>query len=263
MQAVTALEHVIRRDRLVMSLGLAAIAALAWAYLARSAASMASMATDAQVHAAMGMADTRVWGLSDWLALFLMWAIMMVAMMLPSGAPVMLLVLGVYRRRGDARARLAAHAFVAGYLLAWIVFSLAAATVQLALHRAALVAPDMRLTSVLSSGLVLVVAGAYQWLPLKRACLSHCQSPLGFLSQHWQEGTPGGLTLGVRHGAFCVGCCWLLMALLLVVGVMNLIWIAALAAFVLVEKLLPGGALFGRATGVVVVVWGLYLLAFP
>jgi predicted metal-binding membrane protein len=256
----SALEHVIRRERVVMALGLAATAALAWVYLARAAARMQAMSMEAQMHAAMGMADMHVWGAADWLGLFAMWAVMMVAMMLPSAAPVMLLVLGAYRRRNDPRARLAAVVFVAGYLLAWTAFSAAAAGAQMALHRAALLADDMSLSSAAMSGVVLLLAGAYQWLPIKNMCLTHCQSPLGFLSRYWREGAGGGFVLGVRHGVFCVGCCWLLMALLFVLGVMNLLWVAALTAFVLLEKLTPHGTALGRVAGVAVAGWGVYLL---
>jgi predicted metal-binding membrane protein len=260
MPAIATLERVIRRDRLLMTMGLAGTTVFAWAYLVRTAAGMGAMAAEARVHIAMGMADPRAWGPGEWFGLFVMWAVMMVAMMLPSAAPVMMLVLGVYRRRGDAQARTAAAAFVGGYALVWSGFSLLASAGQLALHRAALLAPDMRLRSAVLSGVLLVCAGIYQLLPLKQACLTHCQSPLGFLSQHWREGTTGGLMLGVHHGAFCVGCCWLLMTLLFVLGVMNLAWVAALAAFVLIEKLTRGGAWFGRAAGVAIAGWGVYLL---
>jgi predicted metal-binding membrane protein len=244
-----------------MTVGLAAMVVLAWAYLVRAAAGMQAMATDAQMHAAMGMADMQAWGLADWFGLFMMWAIMMVAMMLPSAAPVILLVLGMYRRRVEPQARVAAAAFVAGYLVAWTAFSLAASAAQVALHRATLLAPDMRLSSSMLSGVILIVAGVYQWLPVKNTCLSHCQSPLGFLSQYWREGTLGGLLLGLRHGMFCVGCCWLLMTLLFVVGVMNLLWVAVLAAFVFIEKLLRRGAVAARVAGVAVAAWGIFLLA--
>jgi len=243
-----------------MAVGLAATVVLAWAYLVRAAASMRAMATEAQMHAAMGMADMHAWGLGDWFGLFVMWAIMMIAMMLPSAAPVILLVLGMYRRRVEPQARLAAAAFVAGYLVAWTAFSVAASAAQVAFHRAALLAPDMRSSSSALSGAILILAGLYQWLPVKNTCLSHCQSPLGFLSQHWREGTSGGFLLGLRHGAFCVGCCWLLMTLLFVVGVMNLLWVAVLAAFVLIEKLLDRRGLFARIAGVAVAAWGISLL---
>ena len=260
MQPSGTLERIVRRDRLLMVVGLAAMVALAWAYLVRAAAGMQAMATDAQMHAAMGMADMHVWGLADWFGLFVMWTIMMIAMMLPSAAPVILLVLGMYRRRVEPQARLAAAAFVGGYVIAWTVFSAAASAAQVGLHRAALLAPDMGSSSSALSGVILIGAGLYQWLPLKNTCLSHCQSPMGFLSQHWREGTTGGLRLGLRHGMFCVGCCWLLMALLFVVGVMNLLWVAALAAFVLIEKLWDRRRLIARVAGMAVAAWGVVLL---
>src|SRR5689334_22813959 len=179
MQALAALEHVVRRDRLVIAAGLAATIALAWTYLVHEAAAMNAMAAEAKMHAAMGMTmpDMHTWGVSDWFALFVMWTVMMVAMMLPSAAPVMMLVLGVYRRRADDRARIAAFAFILGYVVAWTAFSAAASSGQLVLHRAALMAPDMRLHSAAVSGVLLLLAGVYQWLPIKQTCLSHCQSP--------------------------------------------------------------------------------------
>ena len=254
------LEQVIRRDRLAVTLALPAITLLAWLYLLGMGAGMKSIAMDAQMHTAMGMADARVWGISDWLALFAMWAVMMVGMMLPSAVPVILLVLLAYRRRGDRRARVSAGAFVTGYVLAWTMFSALAAGAQVALHRAALLSAGMTSRSTLLAGAILLVAGVYQWLPLKNACLTHCQSPIGFLATHWREGASGALTMGLRHGAFCVGCCWALMALLFVVGVMNLLWVAAIATFVLLEKLAPQGPPIGRAAGVLLILWGLFEL---
>ena len=141
------------------------------------------------------------------------------------------------------------------------MFSVAAATLQIALHRSAWLTPDMAARSTIFAGTVLIAAGIYQWLPIKSACLTHCQSALGYLTQHWREGVLGGLTLGLRHGAFCVGCCWALMALLFVVGVMNLVWVAAIATFVLGEKLLARGRDLGRLGGSLLIVWGLYSLA--
>jgi predicted metal-binding membrane protein len=254
------LEELIRRDRLLMAVGLTVTIVLAWIYLLRAATAMNAMAAEAHMHAAMGMADMRMWGVSDWAGLFVMWAVMMAAMMLPSAAPMILLVLGVYRRRDDDQARLSSVMFVAGYVLAWTAFSAAAATLQIGFHRTALVAADMRFSSAMLSGVVLILAGIYQWLPIKNVCLSHCQSPLRYLSEHWREGARGGLMMGVDHGLFCVGCCWLLMALLFVLGVMNLFWIAALAAFVLLEKLAMRGAAISRMAGILAAGWGVYLI---
>jgi predicted metal-binding membrane protein len=257
------MERIIRRDRLTTVIGVAAMTVVAWLYLMREAASMQSMAMDARMHAAMGMADMHAWGAADWLALFVMWTVMMAGMMLPSAAPVILLVLAVYRRRGDRRARVSSAAFAGGYLLAWTTFSGLAAATQVGLHRTALLTPEMASGSATLAGAILLLAGVYQWLPVKNMCLTHCHSPLGFITRYWREGAGGGLRMGVRHGLFCVGCCWALMTLLFVVGVMNLIWVAAIAGFVLIEKLAPREARLARVAGALLILWGGYVLVRP
>ena len=259
--AVTSsLERMIRRDRLIVALGLAAVLALSWIYLVTTAAGMRSMLGEAEMHAAMGMPEMQSWT-RELLALFVMWAVMMVGMMLPSAAPLILLILGVYRRRDDRHTRLNSILFVGGYLLAWTIFSLAAASGQIALHRAAMLSADMAAQSGVFTATILIITGVYQWLPMKNACLSHCRSPLSFLSHHWREGLIGAVRMGFLHGMFCVGCCWALMALLFVAGVMNLLWVAAIAAFVLVEKLSRQGLLLGRVAGVLLIFWGTYVFA--
>ena len=261
---VASIDRLIRRDRLWVGLGLVATIVLAWIYLLREAAAMEAMAAEVRRHAAMGMfgVSMRVWDGSDWVALFAMWSVMMAGMMLPSASPVILLVLGAYRLRRDAQARAAAVAFVGGYLLMWTAFSAAAAGGQLALHRAAVLNDEMRLRSALLSGVVLLLVGVYQWLPVKNRCLVRCQAPLAFLTQRWRAGVSGGLSMGLQHGAYCVGCCWLLMTLLFVLGVMNLTWVAALATFVLFEKLSSTGVLLGRLAGVAAVCCGIYLIGW-
>jgi len=263
MNQKSSIELLIQRDRLWIALGLVAAIVLAWIYLLRESAAMDAMAANARMHAAMGMAGMtmRAWGAADWLGLFVMWAVMMAGMMLPSAAPVIMLVLGAYRLRSDSHARLAAVAFIGGYAIVWTTFSAVAALGQLVLHRTALLSDDMRLHSMVVSGVLLVIAGVYQWLPVKNRCLVQCQAPLAFLTQHWRPGVSGGFSMGASHGAFCVGCCWLLMTLLFVLGVMNLVWIAVLAAIVLLEKLTPHGLIAGRLVGLAAVVWGVYLLA--
>ena len=262
MNPKSSVEALIQRDRLWVALGLVAAIGLAWAYLLREAAAMNAMAAETRMHAAMGMGamTIRTWGVSDWFALFVMWGVMMVGMMLPSAAPVILLVLGAYRLRRETYARAAAFAFVSGYLLVWTAFSAIAALGQFVLHRTAVLSTEMQVYSATVSGVILLIAGVYQWLPLKNRCLVHCQSPLAFFTQHWRRGIDGGLSMGVRHGAYCVGCCWLAMTVLFVVGVMNIVWIAVLAAFVLLEKLAPGGRIAGRLAGVAAAGWGLYLI---
>jgi predicted metal-binding membrane protein len=248
--AIGALERLVRRDRVLMLTALAVLVLLAVAYLLRDAARMQAMPADMIM----------TWGTAEWWGLLVMWSVMMVAMMLPSAAPVILLVLAMLRRRSEARALPSALLFVAGYLLAWTAFSAIAAALQFQLHRSAIMAMDMRLHPGLASAAVLLLAGLFQFTPLKRACLRHCRSPLDALARYWREGTVGALLAGLRHGSYCVGCCWMLMLVLLVVGVMNLVWVAALAAVVLLEKVMPRGLLIGRLAGIGLLAWGGWLL---
>ena len=247
-------------DRLTVVAAIVAVTALAWVYLARMADAMAMPGMSAMPEMA-GMPDPRAWGAAAFAGLFVMWAVMMVGMMLPSATPLILLVVGTYRRRGGPGTRTLTAAFTIGYLLAWAGFSAAAAGLQIALHRAALLTPMMASRSAWLGGGILIVAGVYQWLPFKDACLAHCRSPLHFLATEWREGTAGALVMGLRHGWFCVGCCWALMALLFAVGVMNLAWVAAIAVFVLLEKSTRAARLVSRAAGVALLAWGLWILA--
>ena len=259
---IDALQRAVRRDRWIVSAGLVVIAAFSWIYLFRMSAMMNADAAEAAMHAAMGMAmpgSDLPW-LTEFTGLWVMWAVMMVAMMLPSAAPMALLVLGVYRRRNNRHASLCGGLFVAGYLLMWTFFSAAAAAMQIWLRHASLLSAEMATTSRTVAAVLQIVAGVYQWLPIKAACLTHCRSPLTFLSRHWREGNAGALSLGLRHGGFCVGCCFALMGLLFVAGVMNLLWVSAIAAFVLVEKLLSRGLAFSRLGGVLLVAWGGWVL---
>jgi predicted metal-binding membrane protein len=194
-----------------------------------------------------------------------MWWIMMIAMMTPSATPTILLYARVYRHalvQGQIQDKLApTGAFAAGYLLVWLGFAAAAATLHWALERTGLVSGMMMGSqSRLLSGVVLITAGVYQLSPLKNICLAHCRTPTSFLSRHWRPRALGALRLGAMHGGYCVGCCWLLMALLFVGGVMNLTWIAALAILVLVEKVLPPGQWVGRGVGIALIVWGVATL---
>lgn len=213
--------------------------------------------------AAGGVATPQMqaWGGIDLLLLFVMWTIMMVAMMLPSATPMILLFEHVAeQRRSRGRPHASTAVFLLGYLLVWTAFSAVATLGQWALHRSALLSPMMVSTSTALGGGLLIMAGVYQWTPLKRACLKSCRSPLGWLTTQWREGPTGALLMGLRHGGFCVACCWALMALLFVVGVMNLLWVAALAALVLLEKTLPRGIHAARVLGALLAVWGGWLL---
>jgi predicted metal-binding membrane protein len=250
---LTADERLLRRDRTAAAIALLAATALAWAALFHLRSGMAS--TDG---AGMAM---QAWSPVEVLLLFLMWATMMVAMMLPSAAPTILLVASVLRRRREQASPAAPTAvLVAGYLAVWTGFSGAAALAQWRLHQAALLSPAMAGTSPVLGGILLLTAGVYQWLPLKSACLAHCRSPLAFLGNHWREGSRGALAMGVRHGLYCLGCCWAVMTLLFVAGVMNLLCVAAIAALVLAEKVVPAGPWVGRVAGLTLAGGGVWML---
>jgi len=186
---------------------------------------------------------------------------MMVGMMVPSAAPMLFAFLNVSRSRPAGLSPIAATAaFLLGYLLVWGGYSVLATAAQWALHATDLLVPTMRSSSVVLNALLLIAAGVYQFLPIKNVCLSKCRLPLGFLLTEWRDGWTGAVTMGLRHGAFCVGCCWLLMALLFVAGVMNLLWIALLSVAVLVEKAVPFGRQAARVIGALMIAAGLVVL---
>ena len=250
----TQLDALIGRDRAFVVAGLVATTALAWVYLFSMADGMDEMGE------AMLTARATPWTATEFVLMFLMWAIMMVAMMLPSAAPMILLFATVNRRRhAQGHPVTPTTVFAAGYIGIWATFSLAATVLQWTLHRVGLLSPMMVTSSAMLGGAVLISAGIYQWTPLKTSCLRHCQSPLYFITQHWREGTAGALRMGGEHGAYCLGCCWLLMCLLFVGGVMNLLWIAGLTLFVLLEKVLPNRRV-PAASGAALVVWGTVVL---
>jgi predicted metal-binding membrane protein len=204
------------------------------------------------------------WDATHLLLLFAMWAVMMAGMMLPSAAPAVLIYGAVIRRSPEGKGAAAhVYAFAGGYLAVWTLFSAAATILQRVLSDFLLLSPMMDSRSPLFGGLLLIVAGAYQFTPYKRACLSVCRSPVEFLTRHWRRGVAGGFYLGAANGLFCLGCCWALMLLLFVGGVMNLWVIAALTIFVLLEKVAPLGAQGGRVSGVLLIALGLWSALRP
>ena len=252
-------ESVARRDRRVVLFGLFAVTALAWLYLVLMARDMGAMPSMGD---ALARPRAAPWTAVDFVLMFVMWAVMMVGMMLPSASPMILMFARINRGRGGKVGPLVPTGiFVAGYVAVWTAFSLAATVAQWILQDVGLLSPMMAGTSALFGGLVLVAAGIYQWTPLKHACLRHCQTPLGFLMTRWRDGTGGAFRMGLGHGAYCVGCCWVLMALLFVGGVMNLVWVAALAALVFAEKIVPPGPWPPRIAGAVLFSWGAWVLA--
>jgi predicted metal-binding membrane protein len=208
--------------------------------------------------------EFRSWSAADFAVTFAMWAVMMIGMMTPSAAPMVLIYAAVGRQASAQGKPFAATSwFLAGYLFVWLAFALVATAAQFALTQAALLDPMMASSSRVFGGIVLIAAGVYEWTPLKDACLSQCQSPLVFIQRHggFRRDPRGAMLIGLRHGAYCVGCCWMLMALLFVGGVMNVLWIAAISVFVLLEKTLPPGRLFSRIAGLALVAAGSWLLA--
>lgn len=250
MAELLALEYLLRRDRLIVAVGLAAVVALAWVYLATGAGMDTSMAD-------MAMDMPMPWSPFYAALAFVMWWVMMIAMMVPSAAPAVLLFATI-RRKQQASVRPAAETwiFLSGYLVIWAGFSLIAILAQWGLERAGLLSMAMASTSAVLGGVILLAAGLYQFMPLKNACLRYCQSPVLFLSRYWQPGAAGALRMGLRHGGYCLGCCWFLMALLFVTGVMNLVWIAGIALYVACEKLLPVGQRLSHTAGVGLIVLG-------
>jgi predicted metal-binding membrane protein len=245
------------RQRVVIVAALLAVTALGWLYLFGEATDMT--AAMAGMDRAMNMPSRSA---VELLLLFAMWWVMMTGMMLPGVAPVILTFATVNNnRRARGESYVPAALFATGYLVAWGGFSLAATLVQWALERAALLSPmDMVTDSRLLGGLLFLAAGLYQFTPPKLACLRFCRSPIDFVVNHWRDGAGGALHMGMTHGLYCLGCCWMLMLLLFAVGVMNLLWVAGLAMVVLTEKL-TAGPWIGRTGGVLLAIYGVWLLA--
>jgi predicted metal-binding membrane protein len=267
--ADAAIEAVLRRDRVIVAAALVMLTALAWAYVWWLGTDMEiggmDMSGFRMIPAGMGlmMPTSAPWTVTEFAFVFAMWAVMMIGMMTPSATPTILIYARVGRQAARQGKPLAASAyFAAGYLLTWTGFAVAATSAQWALERAALLTPMMAAASDMFSGAVLIAAGVYQWTPLKDACLRQCQSPLLFIQRHggFRSDLLGTLALGARHGAYCVGCCWVLMALLFVGGVMNVLWIAAIAILVLAEKVIPAGRVISRIAGVGLFAGGAWLL---
>lgn len=259
------IEDLLKRDRLVVAMALVTVAGLSWAWL-MAGAGMGMNALEMTRHSLMDMPSARPapWSPAYAVLMLSMWWIMMVAMMLPSVTPVVLLAAAVNRRARPGQAPYGSSAaFVTGYLLAWGGFSLLAVAMQWGLERTGLLNAMGVSTSQRLAGALLLVAGLWQFSPWKQACLAHCRQPVEFLSQHHRPGQRGALLMGAHHGLYCLGCCWFLMVLLFVGGVMNLRWIIGLTIYVWVEKAAPGGPLLARVLGAALSAWGGWLLLTP
>lgn len=277
------LEGLLVHRRATVSVLLATLVAMAWGYLVvmvadhgNPAAFGPGMGLLADSPALARLADLCVtavesfgmpahdgpWGAADLALVLAMWLVMCVAMMLPTAAPMVLTFADVTSTRLAGRALLGRVAVFAGaYLAVWGAFSVAATLLQWALHGAALMTPGMVSASPWLSGGLLILAGLYQFTPIKDLCLTACRNPMTWFMGHWRSGTAGAWHMGLRHGLFCLGCCWALMLLMFFAGVMNLVWVALLAALMLAEKVLPKGDLAGKAVGIGLMGWGLALLS--
>jgi predicted metal-binding membrane protein len=265
-----ALAAVLKRDRVIVAACLVVLILLAWAYIVWLADDMEMGGMDMtgfrMIPAGVGlmMPVDAPWYAIEFAFVFLMWAVMMVGMMTPSVAPLILLYARVGRQAAAQSQPFATSAFLAGgYLLAWFVFSFGATIAQWAVERQGWLTPAMSSASSTFAGLTLIAAGLYQWTPLKDACLRQCQFPLQFIQRHggFRADPIGSFELGARHGAYCIGCCWMLMTLLFVGGVMNVFWIALISVFVLTEKVVPVGRLISRLAGTLFLAIGVWLIS--
>ena len=268
------LEKLLRRDRAIVAAALIAIVLLAWIYLWQFAGRPMGGEAGSGAPMDMGhggeMGDAALstgfgaWSGTDFLLMASMWAVMMVGMMTASAAPMILIYARVARQANECGHAFAASGwFASGYLLAWTGFALLATSLQWLLETAALMTPAMRIADTMIAGSLLIAAGLYQWTPLKRACLGRCRSPMHFIQDHggFRPERRASVLLGLKHGSFCIGCCWALMLLLFLGGVMNLVWVALLALLVIAEKLLPAGPILARAFGLIFVLAGAGLVA--
>jgi predicted metal-binding membrane protein len=241
------------RDHAAILLALIGLAAVSWLYIYLQMSPMDEMA--------MPVAFSP-WTAADFALNVAIWWVMMPGMMLPSAAPMILTFATVNRRkRTRGQPFVPTAVFTTGYLTAWGLFGIAATLADWGLEQTALMSPMTQRLSPALGAAVVIVAGVYQLTPFKYVCLTHCRSPLAFVLHHWRDGQAGALRMGFDHGLYCLGCCWFLMALLFAAGTMSLLWMAAITAFVLVEKLFPAGQRIARVSGLAMIAFGLYLLS--
>ncbi len=253
----TSIEALLRHDRYIVVAGLALVTSLAWVYTLAGVGMSAGTADMTLLGPVIGGEAMRhmPWSPTHAMLMFAMWWVMMIAMMTPSAAPMVLLFVAI-KRKQQQEGRMPTGIFLAGYLVMWALFSAVATLTQWSLEASGLLTPLMASASRAVSGSILVAVGFYQLSALKAACLTHCQHPVRFLTQHWHPGVSGAFSMGLIHGAYCLGCCWFLMALLFFGGVMNVYWIVGISIYVALEKLLLHGLWLGRAIGIALVASG-------
>ena len=251
------LAFILKKDRFVVLIALFILCVLSWLYIIYLYNQMYPMDMDAFLFA---MPMTSNWSWTDFVLLFLMWFVMMIAMMTPSVAPLVLIFTSINRKRRQEQNPFVSSGYLlGGYFLVWAAFSLFATILQWLLQRVSLLNPEMFTTSKILGGIIFILAGAFQFTPLKNTCLNTCRSPVGFIQQYWKEGKSGALRMGIQNGTYCLGCCWILMILLFVSGIMNILWIAIISLFVLIEKVLSAKVISFIA-GIALIAYGIVVL---
>ena len=269
------------KDRIIVYLGIILILAVSWGYIIGMGWHMGTlpfgtepMKMDGSINMDMNSKSllesvltwmppmSGIWSFSDFFLLFIMWAVMMIAMMTPSILPMIMLFTSLNSKKiKENKPSASPLNLLMGYLLSWVLFSLVITFPQYGLHKIGLLTPMMEPTHAALGGVILMLAGIYQFTPFKDACLSVCQSPLSFMMNNWRDGNLGAFLIGYKHGFYCVGCCWFLMLTLFALGVMNIMWVAILTIFVMFEKLSVKFPLQYRYfTGFVFLGWGTFIL---
>ena len=252
------LVSVLKNDRFIVLTALSLICVLSWLYLIYLYNQMYPMNMDALFFA---MPMTPQWSWTDFVLLFLMWFVMMIAMMIPSVTPLVIIFTVINRKRlQQQNPYISSGYLLSGYFLVWAAFSLFATLLQWWLQRVSLLNPAMVTTSKILGGIILIAAGIFQFTPLKNTCLHNCRSPLGFIHQHWKDGKRGAIRMGIQNGIYCLGCCWILMMLLFVSGIMNILWIAIISLFVLIEKISSSVKVISLIAGIALIAYGIIIL---
>jgi predicted metal-binding membrane protein len=253
-----ALEYILKKDRFIILSALFVICLLSWLYIIYLYRQMIVMDMDALFFA---MPMTPKWSWTDFFLLFLMWLIMMVAMMTPSIAPLILIFALINRKRKQQQNPFVPSGYLlGGYLLVWAAFSLLATLLQWLLQQISLLNPEMETTSKILGAIIFISAGLFQFTQVKHRCLNYCRTPVTFVHHNWKDGKRGALKMGIGNGTYCLGCCWILMILLFVSGIMNLLWIAIIALFVLIEKVLPAAKPVTFTAGIALIAYGVMIL---
>jgi predicted metal-binding membrane protein len=252
------LKYVLKRDRLIVLIALFILCVLSWLYIIYLYNQMYPMNMDALFFA---MPMTAEWSWTDFVLLFLMWFVMMIAMMTPSITPLVLIFTLINRKRLQQQNPFVPTGYLlSGYFLVWAAFSLFATLLQWLLQQFSLLNPGMTTTSKILGGIILILAGIFQFTPLKNTCLRHCRSPIGFIHQYWKDGKSGALRMGIQNGIYCLGCCWILMLLLFVSGIMNILWIVLISIFVLIEKVLTSVKAIPVVAAIALIAYGVIIL---